>query len=96
MAFCRSLPEHQRERETGKAPERERGKAPERARERDRYTGFFLGQNGSSVLPKFFWGSTEDRVSLSIRAPHSCVLIRQEDMLINSITIDQNRTRVRL
>jgi len=35
-------------------------------------------------------------VSLSIRAPHSCVLIRQEDTLINSITFDQNRTRVRL
>jgi len=35
-------------------------------------------------------------VSLSIRVPHSGVLIRQEDTLINSITIDQNRTRVRL
>jgi len=33
-------------------------------------------------------------VALSIRAPHSCVLIRQEDTFINSITIDQNRTAV--
>ena len=33
--------------------------------------------------------------ALSIRAPHSCVLIRKEDTLINSITLDQNRTRVR-
>ena len=32
--------------------------------------------------------------ALSIRTPHSCVLIRQEDTLINSITIDQNRMRV--
>src|SRR4029434_1989499 len=28
--------------------------------------------------------------ALSIRAPHSCVLFRQEDTVINSITIDQN------
>src|SRR4029434_13799 len=35
--------------------------------------------------------------ALSIRAPHSCVLFRQEATLINStITIDQNRTRFRL
>src|SRR4029434_3840159 len=33
--------------------------------------------------------------ALCIRAPHSCVLFRQ-DTLINSITIDQNITRVRL
>jgi len=59
--------------------------------------GFFLCQNGSSVLPKkCFARCSPHGLYRSVHSPHSCVLIRQEDTLINSITIDPNRARGRL